>query len=82
VSDTMMGLEMNVAETVDLALDGLEDTLNEIRTTTLESHTTFFRAIEELEEKFSLRLRSVAMALLDHFAKNELVGGVSISILL
>lgn len=68
----MMNIEVRQVEKFEALVDEFENRLNEMKNETLEAQQLFFRAIEELEEKFSTGLRAVAMDLIDRFARDEL----------
>ena len=72
VCDEMMNIEVRQVEKFETLVDEFENRLNEMKNETLEAQQLFFRAIEELEEKFSTSLRAVAMDLIDRFARDEL----------
>lgn len=67
-----MNIEIRQVEKFESLIDEFENHLTELKSESLESQQLFFRNIEELEEKFSLGLKSVAIDLIDRLAREEL----------
>lgn len=72
VCDELMNIEVRQVEKFDALVDHFENRLAELKLLALEAQTTFFRAIEEFEEKFSNGVRAVAQDLMDRLAREEL----------
>lgn len=72
VCDELMNLELRQVEKFDALVDHFENRLAEFKTVSLECQTSFFRQIEELEEKFSTGSKAVAQDLMDRLAREEL----------
>ena len=72
VCDELMNIEIRQVEKFEFLIDEFENHMNELKSESLESQQFFFRAIEELEEKFSLGLKTVATDLIDRLAREEL----------
>lgn len=60
-------------EKFEALIDEFENRLNDLKNEALEAQQLFFRAIEDLEEKFSSGVRAVATDLIDRSAREELV---------
>jgi hypothetical protein len=67
-----MNIEIRQVEKFEALIDEFENRLNDLKNEALESQQFFFRGIEELEEKFSQGLKSVATDLIDRLAREEL----------
>eukprot|EP01040_Poterioochromonas_malhamensis_P012764 gene12764-13990_t len=72
ICDELMNIEIRQVEKFESLIDEFENHLTELKSESLESQQLFFRNIEELEEKFSLGLKSVAIDLIDRLAREEL----------
>jgi hypothetical protein len=67
-----MNIELRQVEKFEFLVDEFENRLNELKNEALEAQQQFFRAVEDLEEKFSAGVRSVAQDLIDRLAREEL----------
>lgn len=67
-----MNIEVRQVEKFEALVDEFENRLNEIKNEALEQQQLFFRAVEDLEEKFSANVRAVATDLIDRLAREEL----------
>ncbi len=67
-----MNIELRQVEKFESLVDDFENRLNELKNEALEGQQSFFRAVEELEEKFSSGVRGVATDLIDRLAREEL----------
>lgn len=72
VCDELMNIELRQVEKFETLVDDYENRLNDLKNEALESQQLFFRTIEELEEKFSSGIRTVATDLVDRLAREEL----------
>lgn len=73
VCDELMNIELRQVEKFEALIDDFENRLNDLKNEALEAQQLFFRAIEDLEEKFSSGVRAVATDLIDRFSREELV---------
>lgn len=73
VCDELMNIELRQVEKFEALIDDFENHLNDLKNEALEAQQLFFRAIEDLEEKFSGGVRAVATDLIDRFSREELV---------
>lgn len=73
VCDELMNIELRQVEKFEALIDEFENRLNDLKNEALEAQQLFFRAIEDLEEKFSTGVRAVATDLIDRFSREELV---------
>lgn len=72
VCDELMNIEVRQVEKFEALVDDFENRMNEVKNDALESQQLFFRAIEDLEERFSSGVRTVATDLIDRLAREEL----------
>ncbi len=66
-----MNVEIRLVDRVDELIDQYEDNLQEYKTNTEDIQLTFFRSLEDLEEKYASFLRSLATDLVERAAKEE-----------
>jgi hypothetical protein len=67
-----MNIEIRQVEKFEILVDEFENHLNDMKNEVLESQQFFFRAIEDLEEKFTTGIKAVAIDLIDRLAREEL----------
>ena len=72
VGDELMSIELRQVEKFEVMVDEFDNRLNDAKNTSLEMQQIFFRAVEELEDKYSTNVRGVAMDLIDRLSKEEL----------
>jgi hypothetical protein len=72
VCDELMNIEIRQVEKFEALVDEFENRLNDMKNEALESQQVFFRSVEELEEKFSIGIKSVGQDLIDRMAREEL----------
>eukprot|EP01041_Mallomonas_annulata_P007933 gene7933-16247_t len=72
IGDELMSIELRQVEKFEALIDEFDNRLNEIKNYCLEMQQLFFRAVEELEDKFSSNIRGVATDLIDRLTKEEL----------
>lgn len=72
IGDELMSIELRLVEKFECLRDEFENRMSEIKAVCLEMQQSFFRAVEEQEDKFSVSLRSGAMDLVERLVKEEL----------
>jgi hypothetical protein len=72
VGDELMSIEMRQVEKYEVLVDEFDNRMNDLKNMCLEMQQLFFRAVEDLEDKFSGNIRGVATDLIDRLAKEEL----------
>jgi hypothetical protein len=72
VSDTLFDIEVRQVENFEHLIDEFDGRMNEFKIATLEAHHSFFRAVEELEERFSAELRVLIGDLLECLSKDDI----------
>jgi hypothetical protein len=72
VGDELMSIELRQVEKFEVMVDDFDNRMNDAKNLSLEMQQVFFRAVEELEDKYSTNVRAVAMDLIDRLAKEEL----------
>ena len=72
VGDELMSIELRQVEKFESLCDEFDNRMNEMKNLSLEAQQLFFRAVEDLEDKFSSNVRAVAMDLIDRLTKEEL----------
>lgn len=72
IADELLNIEMRQVERYEALSEEFESRLLEMKNETLEAQQLFFRAVEELEEKYSAGLRAAALDLIDRLARDEL----------
>lgn len=72
VCDELMSIEVRQVEKFDAMVDEFDNVMLEKKSKAIDFQQTFFRAVEEFEEKFSNSVKSVALDLIDRLAKEEL----------
>jgi len=72
VCDELMSIELRLVERFDVLVDDFDNRLVEMKTGALETQQVFFRAIEELEDKFSGAIRGVVQDLIDRLSREEI----------
>ena len=72
VCDELMNIELRQVEKFEALIDDFENRLTDLKTEALEAQQLFFRAVEDLEEKFSTGIRAVATDLIERLAREEL----------
>ena len=72
VCDELMSLEMRQVEKFDALVDDFDNRLNEGKNVVLEMQTSFFRAVEALEDKFSQDVAALIVDLMGRLAREEL----------
>ena len=72
VGDELMSIELRQVEKFEALVDEFDNRMNEMKNSSLEMQQLFFRAVEDLEDKFSSNVRAVAMDLIDRLTKEEL----------
>jgi len=72
VCDELLSIEVRQVEKFEGLLDEYDNRLVEMKALALEMQTTFFRSIEELEDKFSSQVKVVALDLIERLSREEL----------
>ena len=72
VGDELMSIEIRQVEKFEVLVDEFENRMNDLKNLCLEMQQTFFRVVEDLEDKFSTSVRGVATDLIDRLTKEEL----------
>jgi hypothetical protein len=72
VGDELMSIELRQVEKFEVMVDDFDNHMNDAKNVSLEMQQIFFRAVEELEDKYSSNVRAVAMDLIDRLSKEEL----------
>ena len=72
VGDELMSIELRQVEKFEVMVDDFDNRMNDAKNMSLEMQQLFFRAVEELEDKYSTNVRAVAMDLIDRLSKEEL----------
>lgn len=72
VGDELLNIEIRQVEKFETLVDEFDSRLNELKNQCLEMQQYFFRAVEELEDKFSTNTRLVTTDLIDRLTKEEL----------
>lgn len=72
VGDELMSIELRQVEKFEVMVDEFDNRMNDAKNISLEMQQLFFRAVEELEDKYSTNVRAVAMDLIDRLSKEEL----------
>lgn len=72
VGDELLNIEIRQVEKFETLIDEFDSRLNELKNQCLEMQQYFFRAVEELEDKFSTNTRLVTTDLIDRLTKEEL----------
>jgi len=72
VCDELMSIELRLVERFDVLVDEFDNRLVEMKTAALETQQVFFRAVEELEDKFSGAIRGVVQDLMDRLSREEI----------
>mmetsp|Transcript_13528 Transcript_13528/g.20320 ORF Transcript_13528/g.20320 Transcript_13528/m.20320 type:complete len:530 (+) Transcript_13528:120-1709(+) len=72
VADELMSIEIRQVEKFEALVDEFDNRMNDLKNQCLEAQQLFFRAVEELEDKFSTNVRAVATDLIDRLTKEEL----------
>lgn len=72
VCDELMSIELRLVDKFEVLIDNFDNRLMEIKNFALENHQLFFRATEELEDKFSTAIRVVVHDLIERHAREEL----------
>jgi len=67
-----MNIEIRQVEKFEILIDEFENHTNDMKNEVLEAQQFFFRAIEDLEEKFTTGIKAVAIDLIDRLAREEL----------
>jgi hypothetical protein len=72
ICDELMTIELRLIEKFDVLVDEFDNKLMEMKNFALEGQQVFFRAVEELEDKFSGGIRLVVQDLVERLANEEL----------
>lgn len=72
VCDELLSIELRQVEKFEALVDEFDNRMNELKNVCLEMQQLFFRAVEDLEDRFSTSVRGVATDLIDRLAKEEL----------
>jgi hypothetical protein len=67
-----MSVELRLNEKFDALVDDFDNRMADARNTALEAQQLFFRAVEELEDKFSNGIRNVCADMIDRYVREEL----------
>ena len=67
-----MSIELRLNEKFDSLVDDFDNRMADAKNTALEAQQLFFRAVEELEDKFSNGIRSVCSDMIDRYVREEL----------
>eukprot|EP00596_Hydrurales_sp_CCMP1899_P010374 CAMPEP_0119037416 /NCGR_PEP_ID=MMETSP1177-20130426/5760_1 /TAXON_ID=2985 /ORGANISM="Ochromonas sp, Strain CCMP1899" /LENGTH=342 /DNA_ID=CAMNT_0006998655 /DNA_START=885 /DNA_END=1913 /DNA_ORIENTATION=- len=72
VCDELMSIELRLNEKFDALVDDFDNRMTDLKNTALEAQQLFFRAVEELEDKFSNGVRAVCTDMIDRYVREEL----------
>lgn len=72
VCDELMTIELRLVEKFEVLVDEFDNRLTEMKGVALEAQQLFFRAVEEMEDKFSGGMRAAVQDLIDRLAREEL----------
>ena len=72
VCDELMSIELRQVEKFEVVMDGFDNKMLEYKTQAIERLTTFFRAVEEMEDNFTNGVKAVCLDLIDRLQKEEL----------
>lgn len=72
VCDELMSMELRQVERFEAMVDEFDNRLAEAKLSALETQQVFFRAVEELEDKFTANTRGVVSDLMERLAREEL----------
>jgi hypothetical protein len=67
-----MSIELRLNEKFDVLVDEFENHMVDAKNVALEAQQLFFRAVEELEDKFSNGVRGVCSDMIDRYLREEL----------
>jgi hypothetical protein len=67
-----MSIELRLNEKFDVLVDEFENHMVDAKNIALEAQQLFFRAVEELEDKFSNGVRGVCSDMIDRYLREEL----------
>jgi hypothetical protein len=70
--DELMSIELRLNEKFDVLVDEFENHMVDAKNIALEAQQLFFRAVEELEDKFSNGVRGVCSDMIDRYLREEL----------
>ena len=68
VSDELMSQEVRQVEAISIYIDQLDDQLTDLKALHIEAHNTYFRAIEDLQEKFTVYIRNMGLDLMERLS--------------
>ena len=67
-----MCIELRLNEKFDALVDDFENRMVDVRNISLDAQQLFFRAVEELEDRFSTGIRGVCSDMIDRYVREEL----------
>lgn len=72
VCDELMNIELRQVEKFSSAIDEFDTRMTEFKNESLSHQQAYFRVLEEMETKFSLQIKALAIDLIDRLSREEL----------